>query len=238
MNRTMVTGPTAAGEMAEAYRRWRASRLGRITDKIERDLILELCGNPAGLQVLDVGCGDGDLAVALFRRGANVTGLDADPRMLAAAERRLRDEHASATLVEGDIHALPFADSSFDVVTAVAVLCLVPDAQSAVRAMARVLKPGGRLVLGELGRCSVWAAVRRVRGWLGSPTWNAARFWSASELRRLTEGSGLSVAEVRGAVFYPPLGWLAAATASIDPWLGGQTTCGAAFIAVGAVKAR
>lgn len=53
--------------------------------------------------------------------------------------------------VGGDLNVLPFADLSFDLVTAITVLCFVPDARRAAAEMVRVLRPGGRLVLGELG---------------------------------------------------------------------------------------
>jgi len=65
--------------------------------------------------------------------------------------------------------------------------------------MARVLKPGGLLVIGELGRWSLWAAHRRIRGWLGNPTWRAVMFRTTKDLRSLAHAAGLDVAEVRGA---------------------------------------
>jgi hypothetical protein len=52
-------------------------------------------------------------------------------------------------------------------------------------AYAPVVVPGGRVVLGELGRFSVWTVERRVRGWLGASTWRHAQFWSRSELAAL-----------------------------------------------------
>ena len=55
----------------------------------------------------------------------------------------------------------------------------------ALREIARVLNPGGRLVIGDLGKWSLWAASRRIRGWYGAEMWRAARFRSAGELRRL-----------------------------------------------------
>lgn len=120
---------------------------------------------------------------------------------------------------------------------AVTVLCFAADASGALREMARVLRPGGRLVIGELGRWSLWAATRRIRGWLGSPAWRAARFRSAPELQVLVERAGIEVETVRGAVFYPPVGLLTRALAPVDARLGRFTTVGAAFVAVSGTRA-
>lgn len=222
--------------LAKSYSRWRSTRLGQITDRLEERLILELLGDVEGLDVLDVGCGDGALATALSRRGGRVTGLDPDPHMLDAARTRAEAESVDLHLVPGRAQALPFEDEMFDCVVAVTVLCFIPQADQASAEMTRVLRPGGRLVIGELGRWSLWAAIRRVRGWLGAPTWKAARFRTAVELRRLVGRHGLSVRETRGSVFYPPSDFAASLTAPIDPWLGRRTTFGAAFIALWATK--
>ena len=222
--------------LPDAYRRWRASRLGTITDALEEALLLELIGSPAGLRILDVGCGDGALATALAGRGANMTGVDADSRMLAAGRARAGAMGLAVAFVEGDVGALPFPDASFDVVVAVTVLCFVPDTQHAVREMARVLRPGGRLVIGELGRWNWWAAKRRIKGWFGSATWRAAKFRTAHELERLVRSAGLDVTATRGAIFYPPCGSPAALLAPYDPWLGRCTTMGAAFLAIAGRK--
>lgn len=225
------------GELAASYAQWRSSRLGQITDALEQQLLFELLGAVAGKTLLDVGSGDAELASKLTRRGAVVTGLDADPMMIAAAHRRSEIENAQLTLVEGQAERLPFDDKSFDCVLAVTVLCFVQDAERAVAEMARVLKPGGRLVIGELGRWSWWAAYRRVRGWLGHPTWRAAKFRTRRELGSLTQAAGLEVVEVRGAVHYPPCRIAAELLAPMDLWLGRKTTFGSAFIAVSATKA-
>jgi ubiquinone/menaquinone biosynthesis C-methylase UbiE len=229
--KTIAIGP-------QAYAAWRATSLGATTEALEQRLMLDLLGNVTGARILDIGCGDGALVRALAARGAIAVGVDPDPVMLAAARRLAAEAHVPATFLEGRAENLPFPDASFDVVTAMTVLCFVPDAKGALREMARVLRPGGRLVLGELGRWSFWAAQRRLRGWLGAPTWKAARFRDAAELRQLAKVAGLAVTATRGAIFFPPLGWMARVMAPIDPWLGRQTTFGAAFIAIAATRAK
>jgi ubiquinone biosynthesis O-methyltransferase len=219
-----------------AYRTWRASELGRITDRIEEKRLVELIGPVAGKRVLDVGCGDGVLSLRLAEAGGIVTGLDADPAMLTAARQRAATPGAAITFVQGDARSLPVADSSFDVVVTVTVLCFIVDAERAVKEMARVLRPGGRLVIGELGRFSLWAAKRRVSGWLGSHTWRKAHFRTAGELRRIALAAGLEVDDVRGAIYYPPCNVCARLLAPIDEHFGAVTTIGAAFIAIAALK--
>src|SRR5450759_4552738 len=125
-------GAQPAEELTESYVRWRSSRLGRITDALERQLLAGLLGRVAGKKLLDVGCGDGAMAFELARQGATVTALDADPSMIAAARLRAENEATRVQLVEGNAESLPFDDATFDVVVAVTVLCFVQDAEHAV----------------------------------------------------------------------------------------------------------
>jgi ubiquinone/menaquinone biosynthesis C-methylase UbiE len=222
--------------LIESYTRWRSSRLGQITDALEQQLLFELLGSVAGKTVLDVGCGDGALASELARRGAIVTGLDADPAMIAAARRRTEIEGTQLRLIDGQAERLPFDNAAFECVVAVTVLCFVRDAERAVAEMARVLKPSGLVVIGELGRWSWWAAHRRIRGWFGNSTWQAAMFRTPEDLRGLADAAGLNVVETRGAVHYPPFETAARFLAPIDLWLGRQTTFGSGFIAALATK--
>lgn len=221
-----------------AYAAWRASTLGRITDALELDLMLETIRPASGLRVLDVGCGDGVLSLELWQRGASITGIDASPEMIAAARRRADRQKADVTFEVAQAQSLPFARDSFDAVAAVTVLCFLDDRQAlrSLREVARVLRPEGRLVIGELGRWSLWAARRRVHGWLGAPLWRNAHFRSARRLRALAEGAGLRVEAVRGAIYYPPWGLAARVLAPVDRWLGRLTTLGAAFLVFEATK--
>ncbi len=101
---------------------------------------------PCGMHVLDLGTGTGDLARELMGRGAaSVVGADFSPAMLAVAASRYAGASAYRWLA-ADGHRLPFADASFDVLTNAFVLRNLVDLPTAFRDMARVIRPGGRLV--------------------------------------------------------------------------------------------
>jgi ubiquinone/menaquinone biosynthesis C-methylase UbiE len=228
---------TAGALGPETYDDWRTTALGSITENLERRLILRLAGDVEGRSVLDVGCGDGALALAFWRNGAApVVGCDTDPRMIARALAEAVRHQAAIDYLLAAAQRLPFHDLSFDVVSIITVLAFVPEADLALREIARVLRPGGRLIFADLGKWSLWAVSRRVRGWLGTSPWKAARFRSAGELRALTEAAQLRVEHVSGAVYYPRCRSLARLMAPMDPALGELTTFGAAFIAVLATK--
>jgi len=220
----------------EAYTRWRASEIGAISEQLESQLILELIGDVSGCRVLDVGCGDGELALELARRGAIVTGIDASAAMIEAAKGRAKQHKADITFQVARAEELPFPTQQFDVVTAITILCFVDDVSAVFREMARVLKPGGRLVIGELGKWSTWAAARRIRAWLGSELWRQARFRTAKELRAHAEQVGLAVQSMRGAVFYPRLRLAMRLLSPFDLAIGRFVTFGAAFVALCARK--
>jgi len=104
-----------------------------------------------GDRVLDVATGTGKLALGAARvvgAGGEVVGVDASARMLARA--RARRAGARVRWMEADAMAMPVDDRYFDVVTVGFGLRNLPDIDAAVREMARVLRPGGRLVVLEI----------------------------------------------------------------------------------------
>jgi ubiquinone biosynthesis O-methyltransferase len=220
------------------YVRWRASAIGAITEHLERQLILELVGDVTGCRVLDVGCGDGELAIELRTRSATVIGVDASAAMIDAAKVRAKEHKADIAFRTATAEDLPFLAEQFDVVTAITILCFIDDAAPVLREIARVLRPGGRLVIGELGKWSWWAAGRRMRAWFGSPLWRRGRFRTANELRDLVEQAGLVVGSVRGAIYYPRWGLVARLLSRYDFTFSRVTTVGAGFVALSATKPK
>lgn len=110
-----------------------------------------------GERAIDLACGTGDIAFELSRRGATVTGLDVTRRMIELA--RVKATHAKAigkwpipAFVVGDMMALPFKTESADVVTTGYGLRNVPGLDAALDEIARVLKPGGRLLSLDFNR--------------------------------------------------------------------------------------
>lgn len=101
--------------------------------------------------VLDVGSGDGAAASFFAPYCRSLTLIDASPAMVAAAKERFRgSEHVRASVA--DAHALPFADSSFDDVLVFHTLTYAEDPARTLDECARVLRPGGRLVVLTLDR--------------------------------------------------------------------------------------
>ena len=107
-----------------------------------------MCGNPpASAAILDVGCGNGLFWRALFG-GRPVIGVDFSLRMCVLARAKgLLAYHADAT-------ALPFADGQFDLIYSAEMLQHIADLQTVVSELARVCRPGGRIVVSTLNRPS------------------------------------------------------------------------------------
>ena len=134
----------------------RLERRGKAADEIAaRETYLDLLDIRPGQRVLDVGCGSGVVTRDIARRvgsGGIAVGVDPSPALLAIA-RDLAREAGVANRIEfreGSALGLPFADASFDTVVCITVLSHVPNGETAVPELARVVRPGGRLGVYDL----------------------------------------------------------------------------------------
>ena len=134
------------------------------------DLITAELKPPAGATFLDAGCGSCAHTVRLARRGFNVRAVDFSESALEMARGHLKGAGLDERIMlqREDLTRLSFPDASFDYVLCWGVLMHVPDVGRAVSELARVLKPGGRLVVSEGNMNSLEASsLRLLKGALG-----------------------------------------------------------------------
>jgi SAM-dependent methyltransferase len=156
--------------------------------------VLEWLAPRAGQRVLDLGCGDGALAVDLMARGCDVLGVDVSDDLLAAARKR------GVSVQRCDGQALPF-DGEFDAVFSNAALHWMTDATAVVRGIKRALKPGGRFVAEFGGHGNVAAIVTAMRATAlrrgGEMALAGPWFFPSCEVYRgLLEGEGFTVRRI------------------------------------------
>lgn len=142
---------------ASGYDAWYDTELGRYADAVEKGLIDELADPSPGERALDIGCGTGTHTIWLAEKGLVVTGLDESRAMLDVAAAKTEGTDLSVEWVLGDACALPFDEGGFDVVISVASVEFVDQPAAMLREAMRVLRVGGRLVLGLLARDSPWS---------------------------------------------------------------------------------
>lgn len=157
-------------ELAAAYARVSAANVANAA--YERPAVRALLGDVRGLDVLDAGCAAGEHSAWLAEHGARVVAVDASKTMVRLARERLGE---SARVLQADLaQPLAFADASFDVVLSSLTLHYLADWLPPLRELARVLRPGGRLVLSthhpymSAGLVDDYHAVSQVEeGWRG-----------------------------------------------------------------------
>lgn len=127
--------------------------------------VVSLAKVKPGARALDVCCGTGDLAFALAAKGAAATGLDFNEPMLAMARGKNQRSNlrppSSVSFIHGDAMKLPFADGSFDLVTVGYGLRNLARWETGLTEMARVARPGGRLLVLDFGKPdnAFWRAI-------------------------------------------------------------------------------
>jgi SAM-dependent methyltransferase len=110
-------------------------------------VVVEAAAIEPAMAVLDVATGTGNAAIRAAQAGAEVTGLDLTPELFEAARQRAAAAEVTIDWIEGDAEALPFADASFDRVLSTFGVMFAPRQQIAAAELARVVRPGGRVVV-------------------------------------------------------------------------------------------
>lgn len=157
--------------------------------------------NISELELLDVGCGGGFLSNELAENGFKVTGVDLSPESVIVAARY--DKTKSVKYLTADAYNLPFADSSFDVITAMDFLEHVEDPLSVIKEFSRKLKPNGLFIFHTFNRNFIAGLViiKAVELLVKNTPKNLhvlRLFIKPEELTQYCEQSGLSVLKMTG----------------------------------------
>jgi demethylmenaquinone methyltransferase/2-methoxy-6-polyprenyl-1,4-benzoquinol methylase len=118
-------------------------------DKRWRRQLLASAGDVRGRTVIDACCGTGDVAVVFANAGARVLGVDFTPEMLQRAEVKARAPRTRPGFAHADALRLPVKSASADVCTVAFGIRNVSDRRACLREMARVVRPGGRVLVLE-----------------------------------------------------------------------------------------
>ncbi len=135
----------------EGYDRWAPAYDAYDNPVVALDgpIVERLGGNVRGRRVADIGCGTGRHSLRLARAGAEVTGVDFSSGMIDAL--RAKEPPASLRLVEHDLtRGIPLPDDAFDLVLCCLVLEHLPDLAGMIQEMARIGRPGARVVVTDL----------------------------------------------------------------------------------------
>ncbi len=148
--------------VGEVYREWagRYDSPGNQMVDVEQPVVRGILDGLRAGTALDAACGTGRHTAYLRESGHDVIGVDSSPEMLAHARARVPE----GDFREGDLHGLPVADASVDTVVCALALTHVPELAPVLAEFARVLRPGGHLVISDAHQLAAYLRPTPVRG--------------------------------------------------------------------------
>ena len=180
-------------DLAERYDAWYDTAPGQVLFDLELGALRPLLAGTGGPR-LEVGVGSGRFAAAL---GIEV-GLDPAQAPLRLARAR------GVRVLLGAGSELPFGDNTFGAVALVVTLCFVENPAAVLGEVARVLRPGGRLVVGLVPLDSAWGRSYEEKGRAGHPFYGHARFETLAEHRLMLAVAGFRLVGARSTLFQAP----------------------------------
>jgi ubiquinone/menaquinone biosynthesis C-methylase UbiE len=184
-------------DLANGYDGWFLTPVGKKVFELELSLLLDTIKPLSGVSMLEVGIGTGLFAMEFRNRGVNVEGIDPSSKMLEIAKKR------GFKVQYGVGEAIPYPDSTFDVVFAMTSMEFSKTRDLFVREMVRVAKPNGRVIVSVLNLWSFYGISRRFRGFFKKSFFKDAHFYTYGELKNLLLRY-LSDVSVSSSVFINP----------------------------------
>ncbi len=163
---------------------------------------------PSGLAVLDIGCGGGLVCEPMARLGAQVTGIDADENAIVTAKAHSDEMGLKISYQSCAAETLAEKGETFDVVLALEIIEHVNDPAGFLGTCAKLLKPGGTLIVSTLNRTpksyalGIIAAERILR-WVPQGTHDWKKFIRPSELSKYGRAHGMQMKSLQGLIYHP-----------------------------------
>ena len=171
--------------IAKDYDEWYKGGIGKFADETETRLAFSLFPPKKHWRVLDVGCGTGNFSVKLASYGCEVTGIDISEEMLAVARQKAEGIKPGIEFKRMDVYSLDFPDNHFDGVFSMAAFEFIKEPQRAYNEMFRVLKPGGRLLIGTINPESKWGELYLSKDFQENSVFKYASFITMEQLKSL-----------------------------------------------------
>ena len=150
---------------AQEYDDFFSSKLGAFVDEVETEQAFKLFQPESNSLVLDAGCGTGNFSFKLAKKGCKVTGIDISQPMLEKARNKLKNspKNLAVEFKQMDALNLDFAAEHFDHAFSMATVEFIPDDKKPkfIKELLRVVKPGGRVLVGTITKDSDWGQMYR-----------------------------------------------------------------------------
>ncbi len=186
---------------AAEYDGWYESILGAFVDQVETELAFDLFRPQKAEKVLDIGCGTGNFSLKLAQKGCLVVGIDVSEPMLDKAREKAEKAELEINFAKQDAANLEFPAESFDGVFSITAFEFMADYKKTFSEMMRVLKPGGKLLIGTIRRDSDWGRLYQQMAEKEDSVFRYAQFKTPEEVNKLAPGN---LVESRECLFISP----------------------------------
>lgn len=186
---------------AQEYDQWYESTMGRFVDEVESKLAFSMLKPQKGMKVLDVGCGTGNFSIKLSKMGCDVVGVDLSREMLKIAKEKREKEKLDISFYMMDVYDLDFPDNAFDAVFSMATFEFIKEPERAYAEMYRVVKPGGRILIGTINKNSSWGRLYLSREFQENSVFQYADLKTREDMENLDQNH---LVDAKECLFVPP----------------------------------
>ncbi len=186
---------------AEEYDQWYETKLGNFVDKVESTTAFELYQPKSKEKILDIGCGTGNFSIKLAEKGCEVTGIDVSEPMLEKARLKAKKNNFDINFSQQDVLDLKFPDNSFDGVFSITAIEFISDIKKAYKEMKRVVKPGGKILIGTITRDSDWGNLYQQKAKDENSVFHHAVLRNPEDFENI---DSKNLEEIRECLFIPP----------------------------------